>query len=249
MVQVKLPTTLYFKQIHKKKAVLLLHAYSGSPNDVRMLARKLEKEEYAVYAPLLLGHGTLNPSDILRFTPEDWWGQVKESMHFLIEEGYQKITVFGLSMGGIFAMRTLEKFPDCSAGGCFCSPLFPDTKQAILPNFLSYCEKVLRYQKKKPDEIANFIQSIKPAAQTQLSQIQLFGGQTAASLAEIQQPVFLAQAGKDKMIDPNAVTEIKQALTHTQTVLKMYPESGHVLTVDKAHHQLENDVVAFLAQL
>lgn len=45
--------------------MLLLHAYSGSPNDVRMLARYLEKSEYTVYAPLFTGHGTLAPQDIL----------------------------------------------------------------------------------------------------------------------------------------------------------------------------------------
>ncbi len=52
-----LPKTLYGK--HGKRAVLLLHAYSGSPNDVRMLCRFLEKSEYTVYAPLFEGHGTL----------------------------------------------------------------------------------------------------------------------------------------------------------------------------------------------
>ena len=49
-----LPKTLYGK--HGKRAVLLLHAYSGSPNDVRMLCRFLEKSEYTVYAPLFEGH-------------------------------------------------------------------------------------------------------------------------------------------------------------------------------------------------
>lgn len=32
-----LPQPIYEK--HGKRAILLLHAYSGSPNDVRMLAR------------------------------------------------------------------------------------------------------------------------------------------------------------------------------------------------------------------
>ena len=39
-----LPQEIYFK--NGKRAVLLLHAYTGSPNDVRMLARQLEKENY-----------------------------------------------------------------------------------------------------------------------------------------------------------------------------------------------------------
>lgn len=60
----QLPKPLYAK--HGKRAVLLLHAYSGSPNDVRMLARFLEKADYTVYAPLFKGHGTMEPYDILQ---------------------------------------------------------------------------------------------------------------------------------------------------------------------------------------
>ena len=44
MVQV--PESLFLP--HGKRAVLLLHAYSGSPNDVRMLARFLEKLDYTI---------------------------------------------------------------------------------------------------------------------------------------------------------------------------------------------------------
>ena len=51
-----LPNELYIKK--GKRAVLLFHAYTGSPNDVRMLARRLERENYTVLAPMFSGHGT-----------------------------------------------------------------------------------------------------------------------------------------------------------------------------------------------
>ena len=47
-----------------KTSSFAAHAYSGSPNDVRMLARFLEKADYTVYAPLFKGHGTMEPYDI-----------------------------------------------------------------------------------------------------------------------------------------------------------------------------------------
>jgi esterase/lipase len=37
-----------------------------SPNDVRMLARFLEKLDYTIYAPLFTGHGTSDPLDFLK---------------------------------------------------------------------------------------------------------------------------------------------------------------------------------------
>lgn len=64
MIQMRAPKTIFLP--HGSKAVLLLHAYSGSPNDVRMLARALEKLDYTVYAPMYAGHGTTDPLDILQ---------------------------------------------------------------------------------------------------------------------------------------------------------------------------------------
>ena len=65
-----------------KRAVLLLHAYSGSSNDVRMLSRRLEKENYTVYSPNFSGHGTLVPEDILDQTTEQWWQDTQEAVAF-----------------------------------------------------------------------------------------------------------------------------------------------------------------------
>ncbi len=76
----QLPKPLYAK--HGKRAVLLLHAYSGSPNDVRMLARFLEKADYTVYAPLFKGHGTMEPYDILQEKAESWWADTKKPSIF-----------------------------------------------------------------------------------------------------------------------------------------------------------------------
>ena len=65
-----LPKPLFEK--HSKKCVLLLHAYSGSSNDVRYIARHLEKYDYSVYLPIFSGHGTLEPFDILKSNPKNW---------------------------------------------------------------------------------------------------------------------------------------------------------------------------------
>lgn len=48
-----------------KPAILLLHAYSGSTADVRLLAGALNRAGYFVTSFNFAGHGTLNPTDIL----------------------------------------------------------------------------------------------------------------------------------------------------------------------------------------
>lgn len=61
---IRKPTPLFFEQ--GPHAVILLHAYSGSSNDMRLLARRLESENYTVLAPIFTGHATGDPADILR---------------------------------------------------------------------------------------------------------------------------------------------------------------------------------------
>ena len=40
-----------------KRAVLLLHGFTGNPNDVKRLGRYLAERNYTVHAPLYKGHG------------------------------------------------------------------------------------------------------------------------------------------------------------------------------------------------
>lgn len=142
MKTISLPKPLFTQ--NGSRAVLLLHAYSGSSNDVRMLSRYLEKENYTVYSPNFSGHATVSPEDILEKTTNDWWQDTLDAVQFLKEQGYQEIAIFGLSMGGIFTMRALtSQLEGVIGGGFFCSPIFP-VKNKVPENFLLYAEKVLK---------------------------------------------------------------------------------------------------------
>ena len=113
-----LPKPFYSKKSHR--GILLLHAYSGSANDVRMLARSLEKANYTVYAPILSGHGTLEPLDILAASVEQWRQDVRKSVAYLKAEGVTQLAVFGLSMGGILAMDLLTEADSTIIAGGVC---------------------------------------------------------------------------------------------------------------------------------
>ncbi len=244
----KLPQSFYFKK--GNKAILLLHAYSGSANDVRMLGRVLEKSEYTVYAPMFSGHGTLDPNEILAAGPTIWWQDVRQSLAFLQEEGFEEVAVFGLSMGGIFATALIEEFPQIViGGGSFCSPIIPTTKENILVNFLDYSKKVLSYQQTTDEIVTQQLAQMEPKIQAQLKEIQTFSASIAQKLKTIHVPIFLAQAGKDQMIDPNGFYAIQKELQQTRTIAIWYAKSGHVLTVSEEHKQLEEDVLAFLNTL
>lgn len=245
--RINLPKPLFSE--NGKRAVLLLHAYSGSSNDVRMMSRSLEKENYTVYSPIFSGHGTLVPEDILDQSPEKWWQDTQTAIDFLREKGYQEIAVLGLSMGGIFAMHTItEKVTGVIGGGFFCSPITP-VKNQVPENFLIYADSVLTVAEVSETEKAERLTSIQQRVTTQLSAIEAIARQTAEQLAEIQVPIFIAQAGQDEMIDAKGAFETVEKLTQTRFTFSWYPKSGHVITVGPDHKQLEQDVLSFLATL
>nr|WP_181429484.1 alpha/beta fold hydrolase [Enterococcus plantarum] len=244
---ISLPKPLFTQ--NGSRAVLLLHAYSGSSNDVRMLSRFLEKENYTVYSPNFSGHATMAPEDILEKNTNDWWQDTRDALQFLKDKGYQQIAVFGLSMGGIFTMSALtSQVEGIIGGGFFCSPIFP-VKNKVPENFVLYADKVLKTAGVSAEERAERMVKIKDASFAQLKDIQSFSERTANNLGQVKVPVFMAQSGSDEMIDPHGVYQTAQALTQTRFTLNWYPNSGHVLTIGPDHKQLEQDVMAFLNTL
>lgn len=238
----QLPESLFFEK--GPRAVLLLHAYTGSFNDVRMLARFLEKNQYTVYAPLFSGHGTKNPEDILQQTPEQWWQDAQLALAFLKEKGYKEIAVFGLSMGGIYAASILTLADEAIiGGGTFCSPLVK-RENTVHQNFMIYAKQVLKdaWDVTKEQEIAD--DSIE-----QLRKIEAFADTVYQKLPMIMQPFFLAQAGKDALINPQVAFDAAQQLQQTRLTLQWYPESGHVITVGVNRKELEKDVLHFIEEL
>ena len=53
-MQIKLPKPFFFEE--GKRAVLLLHGFTGNSSDVRQLGRFLQKKGYTSYAPQYEGH-------------------------------------------------------------------------------------------------------------------------------------------------------------------------------------------------
>ncbi|SLM86396.1 MULTISPECIES: alpha/beta fold hydrolase [Vagococcus] len=240
-----LPTELYFK--NGKRAILLLHAYTGSPNDVRMLARKLERAGYTVLAPLFSGHGTNDPMNILNITPQTWYEDGKKALYQLKNDGFEEIAVFGLSMGGLFAMKLIEDYPEeFVAGGAFCSPLNPGSEQQIYPNFLKYCEFMYKKTSTSPSELQQKLDMIKEPLKNQLQAILEVTSKTSKKLGIIKLPIFLAQSALDEMIDSQGVYEVAKNLKQTSHEIHWYPNSTHVITVSKDRQLFEEDVQAFL---
>lgn len=82
--------------------VLLLHGFGDTPQTLALLARRLHKSGFSVYAPLLPGHGR----DMTAFTQSranEWVDAAKQAFGEM-RSRHNRVSIVGLSMGGALAV-------------------------------------------------------------------------------------------------------------------------------------------------
>lgn len=237
------PKPFYFDS--GPQAVLLLHSFSGTSNDMRLLGRFLERNNYSVYAPMFAGHGTSEPLDILESgSPTKWWNQTQAAVEFLQDHGKTKIYVFGLSLGAIFATKAIEENSNVVAGGVFGSPLYNQEFSGIRNAFLTYAKKVYSIQQDLTEvEAYSKMRLVNAKIDSMLMEIKKTSIGVTEKLAEIKRPYFIGQGTSDKLVNPDAAELVARDVKTSQ--LHLY-NAGHVLTINKAHSQIESDVLNFL---
>ncbi|WP_124058046.1 alpha/beta hydrolase [Vaginisenegalia massiliensis] len=246
MNQNLLQGALYLPGQRQHVGIILFHAYTGSPYDVNLLARCLNKAGYSVLCPLFSGHATGDYWDLLVQTPEQWWQDAQAAYNWLKAQ-HEQIMVFGLSLGGIYAARLLSQTRlAIQAGGSFNSPVCPgplDLSQA----FMLYCRQLAI----KTNRLASFEQDydrILAAHLGQMAQLQAFVQSFQADLPEIVQPYFIAQSGQDELVRPTVGPDLKMALVNAQVSYHDYPDNSHVITVNRQRQDFESDMLAFISQ-
>lgn len=239
------PQSLFFDQ--GPLAVVLLHSYTGTPNDVRVLGRFLTRQGYSVYAPLFSGHGTNNLLDVLwHGNIAKWWQDTQEALAFVRAHSKKVVAVFGLSLGSIFATKALEVDPTIACGGVFGCPLFANDLTNVRASFFQYLQQVDHSQQQITETKAAHqrqAQELLPAA------LKAIGQESVAvreKLSQIQRPFFIGHGQADLLVDVQAAHRLFQQLNPLQTQLCIYPQAGHVITVNSAHRQLQTDVQLFL---
>ncbi|AKP68249.1 alpha/beta hydrolase [Companilactobacillus ginsenosidimutans] len=240
------PKPFYFEN-DGPKAVVLLHSLSGTPNDMRLLGRFLQRNGYSAYAPMFAGHGTREPLDIIeQGGPDAWWKQAEEALDFLKSQGKTEFYFFGLSLGAIFATKAVEECPEVIAGGTFGSPLYNTSFKNIRDAFLIYSQKVYELNEISEDQIQAKLQTIDQKIDGFLDSILTETTDVTANLKNINKPYFIGQGTHDDMVDKNGANKVADDVKNAD--LHFY-DAGHVLTINTAHKDLQTDVLNFLEKI
>ena len=229
------------------RAVLLLHGFTGSSADVRMLGRFLEKHGYTSHAPHYKGHG-VPPEELIVTNPNEWWQDVINGYNTLKQAGYEEIAVAGLSLGGVFSLKLALEKP-VKGVVTMCSPMTMRTTDIMFEGVIDYAKQYKKQQGKSEQEIELEIEAIKKQGMASLPQLQQLINDVRQMIDLLYAPILIIQSRHDNVVNPDSANIIFNTVESIDKKLSWYEQSGHVITLDKERDQLHEEVLTFLNTL
>ena len=234
------PSAISLEGPRRNLGVVLLHSYTGSSRDMKYVAPAINAAGYPVFAPVLRGHRERTfYGPLLGGNPDDWWEDVQAAVRRMHRQTAQ-VAVFGLSLGGVLAMRAITDLSHVVAGGVMAAPIL-DGSPVFAGTVAGYFDYVERFTGVTVNRKA-----MVPAVAQQKNAIRHFAHGVIRKMPALTKPVFIAQGGSDNIIDPHTAERTRDVLVSSRVDFHWYPEAGHILTADPVHPQLEKDLIAFL---
>ncbi len=219
--------------------ILLIHGFTATSAEVRLMAELLHQEGFTTSGPLLPGHGT-HPDDLNRATWHMWLEEVKKSYEKLVRQ-CEKTYIIGESMGALLALELAAQHPE-AAGLMLFSPAIKVKKlwlSRILSPFKSYMKKSTL-----DDGLAWKGYVVYPLrASVELLKLQKH---TRKQLTKIDQPTLIITGDLDHTIAHNAGDLI---LNGIQSRIKHHirmKESAHCVLLDRELDQVHRYVYDFI---
>jgi len=239
------PEPFYFEG--GKKAVLLLHGFTSTNADVRMIGRYLQDRGYSSYAPIYAGHGS-TMEDLVETNNQMWWDDVLAGYQFLKEKGHEEIAVGGLSLGGVFSLRLGY---NAAVKGIFtmCTPITMEREDNLLDAAMTVTKYMKCKENKDKEMVQKELDAIYPKLKEGLQAFPILRKEVQDHLDLIYAPILVVQGKKDNMIDINSAQIIYDNVSSEKKKLVWYEEAGHVVTHSDVRNELHEEIYQFLNSL
>jgi len=206
--------------------VLLLHGFTASPVEVRMLGERLHKLGYTVAGPLLPGHGTV-PDDLNRVRWQEWT-QAAEDAYRDLTGRCARVFVAGSSMGGLLALYLAAGHPEIRGVLLYAPAILlrlAPVQEALLPLVSRFApfrpkpglDEDDRWQGYHVDPLRGAVQLLRLQREVR------------RRLPEIEQPVQVVQGGKDTTVDTRVGEIILAGVRSEVKELHWMERSRHVV--------------------
>jgi carboxylesterase len=213
--------------------VLLIHGFTGSPPEMRLVGDYLHGRGLTVSGPLLPGHGT-TLEDLNQTEWTEWTGHVERALAEL-RARCETVFVGGLSMGALLTLYLAAHHPDLPGAIAYSPATIVADQRTRLAPILKYLMR--QVPKGEDDDLHD------PEAR---SRIWSYEGWPAAGVYELHKltrevkrllprvtcPLLVIHSTADGTIHPDSAQYTYDRAGSTDKELVTLHGSGHVLTVD-----------------
>lgn len=232
-----------------KTGCLLMHGYTGTPKEMRMLGDNLAGAGYTVLAPRLFAHAVY-PEDMSRARWWDWAASAEDGLN-LLKGCTDRQVVMGLSMGGALALLTAARF-DIAGVVSFSTPwnLPHDPRIPFLPLISMVYPKIHKGNPDWHNPDAALDHKEYPYYPTRsLMQLNELVKNMRSELSNVKVPALFVQSHQDHVIPPESMDYLFDHVS-SQTKHKIWVEdSGHVVIREPERQKVFTGTREFLSTL
>lgn len=244
-----IPTAEPFFLPGGRTGCLLLHGFTGTPKEMRMLGDSLSAAGYTVLAPRLFGHAT-SPEAMGRARWQDWLASVEDGMN-LLKGCTDRQVVMGLSMGGILSLIAAARY-DFSGAVVFSAPSqMPSDPRSFLLPLIGWLN--LHINKGEPDwrnaEAARDHVDYPFYPTRAIVELKKLINVMRHELSNITIPVLLVQSRQDDAIPSDSMETLYSQINSLDKSKFWVENSGHVIIREPAREEIFAEVKSFLRRL
>jgi len=217
---------------------LLVHGFTGAPNEMHGLGNYLNRRGYTVLGIRLFAHGT-SPSDMVRARWKDWAASCEDG-YWILKGATRKTVVMGLSMGALLSLELASRVPVSGVVALSTPMQLPRDWRLRIAPWLSVF--IPRVRKGPPDwEDPNVAKDhiAYPAYPVRaMAEMEALLRHTRHRLPMLKAPVLIVQSRLDRLVPPESAEELFETLHANRKELLWIERSGHVVTEDAEHRRV-----------
>lgn len=227
-----------------EKGVLLIHGFTGSPAEMRLLGEFLQRAGYTVFAPRLCGHGT-TVEEMSKTKWCHWYSGVQDGYHIL-KPLCKSVAVVGLSMGGLLAFKLAAEYPIEKVVSLSTPIYIADKRMDMLPMYRVFREFVPKKRKVYMDIAPKYSVGYSATPLSSLSSLVELIQQVDRLLPTINIPLLIVQARWEHTVQPRSAQHIYNRIGSSEKQLVWLEKSGHIVTLDVEREQVFRHIIEFL---
>jgi carboxylesterase len=226
---------------------LLIHGFTGSPPEMRLVGDYLHQRGLTVSGPLLPGHGT-SVEDMNRSKWTEWTEHVEQTL-VALQDRCETVFVGGLSMGSVLTLYLAARHPELSGAILYSPAVWPADRLLYLTPVLKY---VIRVKPKSGDSDLTDLEAERRlwsyeenpvfAAHEFLKLLR----HVRQRLSRVTCPVLIIHSTLDQAIHPDSARRTYDRIGSSDKKLLTLHNSGHCITVDSEWEAVAEKTYAFI---